>query len=220
NQSNETSGCEEDETNTQDLNSTAESQNSSDSDEGDYSDTDNEEQQFDEDKQIDNHDKPCGASEIAELIEKCRKYIRKIRKSSVLTTEIRKQVNDRQKKVELILDVKSRWNSTFKMLQRLLLFKEIINDFHAYSPLSIKVEHLKILNKEWRAIQTLSNILDPLLDAIELLSRSTYSTSSIVLNIMKSIQFLLEMKSTDSFENYVKRRIIKKFKYYFKQQIN
>ncbi|CAF1249456.1 unnamed protein product, partial [Didymodactylos carnosus] len=34
NQSNETSGCEEDETNTQDLNSTDESQNSSDSDEG------------------------------------------------------------------------------------------------------------------------------------------------------------------------------------------
>ncbi|CAF1086166.1 unnamed protein product [Didymodactylos carnosus] len=203
NQSNETSGCEEDETNTQDLNSTDESQNSSDSDEGDYSDTDNDEQQSDEDKQIDNHDKPCRAPESAELIEKCRKYIRKIRKSSVLTNEIRKQVNDRQKKVELILDVKSRWNSTFKMLQRLLLFKEIINGFHAYSPLSIKVEHLKILNKEWRAIETLSNILDPLQDATELLSGSTYSTSSIVLNIMKSIQFLLETKSTDSSENYI-----------------
>ncbi|CAF1225772.1 unnamed protein product [Didymodactylos carnosus] len=65
NQNNETSGCEEDETDTPDLNSTNESQNSSDSDEGDYSDTDNDEQQSDEDKQIDNHDKPCGAPEIA-----------------------------------------------------------------------------------------------------------------------------------------------------------
>jgi hypothetical protein len=58
--------------------------------------------------------------DIGILMAKSRTLINTIRKSSILNDAIRNLARD-STTVELIVDMKVRWNSSFQMIQRLLL---------------------------------------------------------------------------------------------------
>ncbi|CAF0881740.1 unnamed protein product [Didymodactylos carnosus] len=127
----------------------------------------------DAEEDIQNYDK-----QIHLLLKKCRKYIKKISSSSILSSELRKLANEQELNVELILDMRIRWNSTFKMLQRLLLLKRVLMNFHTLS-CSTSVGNFELSDEEWRVLDTLSKTLDPINDATELLSGRNYSTLAI-----------------------------------------
>ncbi|CAF0896961.1 unnamed protein product [Didymodactylos carnosus] len=150
--------------------------------------------------------------------EQSRKYIRKIQKSSILYNAV-KNMAPGQLKVGLIIDMKIRWNSTFKILKRLLLFRESLNEFHQHD-LSNSIDSLKLSFDEWRTIETLANILDPMNDASEILAGQQYSSLSAAFGIINASEFFLKTKSYDPFENCVKSSLLKCFRFYFKDQMD
>ncbi|CAF1092377.1 unnamed protein product [Didymodactylos carnosus] len=139
-------------------------------------DTDNDEED------IQNYDK-----QIHLLLKKCRKYIKKS-PLFILSSELRKLANEQGLTVELLLDMRIRWNSTFKMLQRLFLLKRVLMNFHTLS-CSTPVGDFELSNEEWRVLDTLSKTLDPINDATELFSGRNYSTLAVAFAVLNSLNF-------------------------------
>ncbi|CAF1443075.1 unnamed protein product [Adineta ricciae] len=70
-----------------------------------------------------------GLQYVGVLMTKCRKFIVTIRKSSILNDALLKLARD-VVSVELVQNMKIRWNSTYKMIQRLLLYQNVLGTFY------------------------------------------------------------------------------------------
>ena len=94
--------------------------------------------------------------------------------------EIQKQ-ND--KELSLIQDVKTRWNSVYYMVERVLEIKDSL--IIAIT----KIEaHLPIFNKEeWDIAQDLVNILSPVEAATRTLCGDKYTTSSLIIPTIRAL---------------------------------
>lgn len=71
---------------------------------------------------IDNYD-------IIRIMRKCRIIINTIQKSSILNEVILNLARSSSIKVGLVLDMRIRWNSSYKMLHRMLIFKNYYKNF-------------------------------------------------------------------------------------------
>lgn len=111
-------------------------------------------------------------------------------------------LNPQEKKLKLVQDVVTRWNSTYLMLERLAYLCSHVN--HALSQQGRKTEDLQITPAEFNLIQDLVNMLRPFFDATELLSGSKYTTVSLVyptvVQLMTdlNVSFFLTFKTSKS----------------------
>ena len=80
--------------------------------------------------------------------------------------------------VSLVLDVPTRWNSTYDMIQRAIDSSSAINK---YIQNDEKLRLCRILDFEWDRMKQLITILKPLKDATLYLSGSKYITISSAL---------------------------------------
>ena len=118
---------------------------------------------------------------INRTLVKCRKLINVTNKSNILY-EIAKNLAQPAIKVDLVIDMVVRWNSTYKMLSHLLSYKPILPTLikEISSNKSIPVKKRKLLislqptNTEWEILNTLSECLSRFADATEMLSGSSY----------------------------------------------
>ena len=67
--------------------------------------------------------------DVGILMVKCRKLINTVRKSSILNDALLNLARDTVS-VELVPDMKIHWNSTYRMIQRLLLHQNILGVFY------------------------------------------------------------------------------------------
>ncbi|CAB5193526.1 unnamed protein product [Rhizophagus irregularis] len=86
--------------------------------------------------------------------------------------------------LNLILDVKTRWNSTFLMLKRALVLREVLDDFII---LQRDLNRFIITPEEWDMIKELCRVLEKFYKATEFMSSSqhiTLSSSVLIYNIL------------------------------------
>lgn len=158
---------------------------------------------------------------ILQILCRCRKIINVINKSSILYDFFDKlsQVNSNG---GLILDMKVRWGSTFKMIRRLLdLRPMIIQTIHESSSLpgltKAQAQALadnQLNDDEWSILQSLSGILEVFHNATEMLSGQKYPSLAIAYSVLDGLDFFLHSLSDDHIENSIKSLLQKSFNDY------
>ena len=201
------------------------------SNESDYSsDEDVEDDQFDQDddssaSSMDTDDdenyslSPVEMQDITITMEKCRTIITTIRKSSILSEFVHTLAVDQSIKAGLIIDMRVRWNSSFKMLQRILLYQVVLDKLYEqlHSLLGVtdqqrrKLVNSKINGNEWNLIQGLRRVLERFDEATKVLSGQNYPTLSLSYAIVNSLSHYLNNRSDDAIENKIKELLLYSF---------
>ncbi|KAJ8968788.1 hypothetical protein NQ314_002096 [Rhamnusium bicolor] len=114
--------------------------------------------------------------------------------------EIYQENQNKPVPLKLILEVSTRWNSTFYMLQRFIELEEAIK-----STVAILEKELPILTAgEWKTIKELCKILRPFEDATKTISGEKYCTASLVIPICNGIRKTLLNLSKNQFSELIK----------------
>ena len=156
--------------------------------------------------------------DIGILMAKSRKLINIIRKSSIPNGAIRNLARD-STTVELILDMKVRWNSSFQMIQRLLLHQQVLATFcdnlDSLDGVTLKqrkkLSEVKLSSVDWNILSAMRRVLERFNDATEILSGKSYPTLSLAYPVIYSLYNYLHDRSGDGTENGLKDALIEKF---------
>ena len=149
---------------------------------------------------------------------KSRKLINTIRKSSILNDAIRNLARD-STAVELIVDMKIRWNSSYKMIQRLLLHQQVLATFYenldtldGVTPKQRrKLTEVKLTSVDWNILLAMRRVLERFNDATEILSGTSYPTLSLAYPVIYSLHNYLNDRAGDGTENFLKDALLEKF---------
>jgi hypothetical protein len=130
------------------------------------------------------------ASSFDGVVEKVKKFVRKIRKSGNDSRLFKELQNNLDLPVTvLIKDIAVRWNSTYKMLVRFLANRSAIEAFILECD---KPEtYPKFSEGDWKLIQTIANDLEPIAEQYELL-QSRKTSVAFVWPVYKMIKYFLE----------------------------
>ena len=178
------------------------------------------------------------------LIKRTRALISIIHQSSVLDHYVREQIRlkrqessqrgmqDGREKItfgELIRDFCVRWNSTYLMLKRFIVFRSIINEItHTPDQIDvIKPQQARTLSKfafshsDWNWLIAVEHVLQPFEQATRMLSGRHYQTLAIkqlALNGLK--RFLTTYKPGEVLVNILKRELLVQYEYYCEQSVS
>ena len=130
-----------------------------------------------------------GIAEISDLTEKVRKIVSHFRRSSTAQTKLYLyQKNVQREQQKLILDVVTRWNSTYYMLSRFFQLKDAVR-----STVALLDKELPIVSSdEWLAIEEVINILKPFEQITNILSGEKYVTGSLVIVFSNGLKNVME----------------------------
>lgn len=123
---------------------------------------------------------------VTSILEKVRGIVCHFKRSTISNNKLLKyqenEGNDNPLKV--ILDVVTRWNSTYYMLERFIQLEEAIK-----STIAIIEKELPVLTvDEWKIIKELCLALKPFDDASKTLSGDKYCTTALVIPICSGLQ--------------------------------
>lgn len=160
--------------------------------------------------------------DVTAVLEKCRAIVVAIRKSSVLSELVHTLSIDQSINAGLIVDMRVRWNSSYKMLQRILLYQVVLDKL--YEQLDSlpgvtdqqrrKLMNSKIDGNDWNLIQALRRVLERFDEATKVLSGQNYPTLSLSYAIIISLSHYLKNRSDDATENKIKDMLINVFDKY------
>ncbi|KAL2899069.1 putative AC transposase [Bienertia sinuspersici] len=136
-----------------------------------------------------------GLKLIDSSVTKLREIVKYVDSSDFRLTYFEKAKNDRGlgSKGKLILDVSTRWNSTYDMIQRALEVKDAFDLFVTRERDIVDV----IYEKEWDTIQDICDFLEPFYHITKPFSGSKYPTSNLYLYCIVCIEKLLTKSHTD-----------------------
>jgi hypothetical protein len=106
-------------------------------------------------------------------------------RQSELSPQLAQFADEKKQQVPLTLisDVRTRWNSTYRMLERFTKLRETVEAV-------LTVDGPVLSRMEWTAVKMLVDVLKPFNDASEKLSGSSYATISMFLPVMASLATL------------------------------
>ncbi|CAF1476863.1 unnamed protein product [Adineta ricciae] len=148
-----------------------------------------------------------GLQDVDILMTKCRKFIVTIRKSSILNDAFRKLARD-VISIELVQDMKIHWSSTFKMIQRLLLYQNVLGTFYDNLDTIDGVtagQCKKII--ESKPTKWFN-------DTTEILSDRSYPALSLAYPVIYSLNNYLNDRTGDATENAAKEIMVARFDEY------
>ena len=156
---------------------------------------------------IDDNQNPCLKNpEMQFIIKKVRKCIKYFKKSSIRNDDLQKIVElAHGKKLELILDVPTRWNSLKGMLQRFFKLRFEINSYLA------KIDDNEVIlftNEEFKKIQLLYSSLQIIESCIEVICKKNCSLVEAFCSIEITLNELADQNNQIS--NLLKDKIIEK----------
>lgn len=133
---------------------------------------------------------------IQDIIAKIREVVKHFRKSNIANDKLIKyQENLGKNPLKLILEVPTRWNSTFYMLQRFVNLEECIR-----STVAVIDKELPVLtSSEWQEMKQLCQVLKPLESATRTLSGENYCTASLVIPMYNGMKKVFENLSKQMF---------------------
>lgn len=166
--------------------------------------------------------------DIGDLLNKCRMIITTIRKSSILHDAVHNIARGLGIDVDLILDMRIRWNSSYKMLNRLLVFQSVLDELFAdLGSLSgvTKRQQAKLMNghltnSDWALLQSLRYVLERFSDATELVSGRSYPTLSIAYAVKLSLDHFLTDLVGDTNTRLIKQMLQAEFDRYMTVSID
>lgn len=166
---------------------------------------------------------------VMNAITVCRKIVHTIKKSSILSSFIEKKrtiFNHRTRRTrkikrKLSSDVRTRWNSTYLMLNTVKLYRDILSDMfkskttiHLTSAQRKKVTRLELTSDMWDILSSILDVLRPFYSATKVLSGTRYPTMGATLYIVRTLEQYLETQESDQLLNNLKMKILKSFRDY------
>jgi hypothetical protein len=163
---------------------------------------------------------------VFQLMGKTRSVIKFLRNHSVTNDYILKSMlsqNGGKTTGGLVLDMIIRWNSSFLLLNRLFLHKDILNGMFAF-PNSVpdlsdeqrtRLQELILTQSEWKLLEYLKHVLEPFSEATLVLLGQTYPTMDLGFYVYQLLSFFLE--STDK-DHPVIARLKESLRYWFNIQ--
>ncbi|CAM4794593.1 unnamed protein product [Rotaria magnacalcarata] len=166
---------------------------------------------------------------VREVIDIARAIVTTTKRTSILSTFIEKKrihVNlslSKRKKIKRTLssDVKTRWNSTFKMLTSMQIYRDIINDmFKSKGSLGLtlkqrlKLTSIELSTDQWDLLELIISILEPFYSATKVLSNRSYPTIGSALYIIRGLEEHLQKEENNPLLNSLKTLVFIKFRHY------
>jgi hypothetical protein len=133
---------------------------------------------------------------IKTLLGKCRSIATRFNHSTQLNNELLAKQNNGEV-YQLINDFVIRWNSTFKMLERILKLKKAINST-LNDDESVESKKLVLKEKELEILSQLEDVLYYFNNATEILSSQSKCNISQVLPIINSLKTMMKPEEDDS----------------------
>jgi hypothetical protein len=160
--------------------------------------------------------------DITTLMEKCRTIVTTIRKSSILYEIVHTLAMESSIKAGLIIDMRIRWNSSYKMLQRILVYQPVLEKLYeeldslggVTNKQRNKLLESKLGGNDWNLIQTLRRVLERFEEATKILSGQKYPTLSLAYVIISNLLYYLNNQSNDVLENDIKDMLINSYTKY------
>ena len=161
---------------------------------------------------------------IASLLKKCRALISVIKRSTIITLFFDSERKNLNTKRNVCYDVKSRWNSTFMMVDSLLSLREIIEKLFNYkNHLDIKstqrtnLSRFELTNEEWNLLSDLDFVLKPFFHATKVMSGRQYPSIGLSLYLLTRLKNFLQQHETSQslIIKRLKQLLLAKFLYYF-----
>lgn len=142
---------------------------------------------------------------INELLHRVRRTIRLIRKSSLMESYVQAQMNNTGEVKQLVGDCHVRWNSTFLMIKRFLLHKDIITNITTTPDRIVGLnkdqkESLKKLfmsQPDWELLEALNVVLEPFVLATQVLSGRQYPTLGMGFFVYRTLEHFLSPSDSD-----------------------
>ena len=123
---------------------------------------------------------------IGVVMKKCRSIVKLINKSSILmnyVVNLKQQLNISR---SLQLDCKSRWNSSHRLIESMLIYKRIINKINIEKhkigltkKQTSKISSIELDSFDWKMLELIEAVLKPFVQATKLVSGSQYPTIGI-----------------------------------------
>ncbi|CAG8761808.1 16027_t:CDS:2, partial [Rhizophagus irregularis] len=115
-----------------------------------------------------------GLDAVGKSIIKARKFAIAIRSSQVLFEELKKIFELKQRPFLVPeIDVSTRWNSTYIMIEKLRKIRELTDILVASNPL---LKDISPNDEDWKELDSLVTLLEPVYQATNLLSASNHPT--------------------------------------------
>ena len=163
------------------------------------------------------------------LLHRVRKTVRLIRKSSLIESYVREQMKNVGQVKQLIGDCHIRWNSTAAMVNRFLLFKDIVSGITT-TPDRIngltksqkdQLKKLFLSQFDWETIEALNIVLEPFVLATQVLSGRQYATLGLGFVVFRSLDYFLAPCESDlPLVASMKRSLRYHFNVYFDKHIS
>jgi zinc finger BED domain-containing protein 1 (E3 SUMO-protein ligase ZBED1) len=145
---------------------------------------------------------------VSNLLGRIRFVIRKLKASP----SQRKAFKLQRETAEMILDVVTRWNSTFYMLERLIKQKKAFNNWLETNPKIGKIHlgYLKLSTADWSLIDRKVEHLNVFEEATKLLSGDKYVTLSMVMpTFIELFTYIENAMNNDDVLNRIKEVLTK-----------
>ncbi|CAF3423401.1 unnamed protein product, partial [Rotaria sp. Silwood2] len=168
-------------------------------------------------------------NQVKKVIDITRRIVNTTKRTSTLSAFVEKKRMNYNLKVsknkrikrQLSKDVKTRWNSSFKMLSTIDLYRDIITDmFKCKGNIGItskqrkKLARIELTTDQWDLIKLLITLLEPFYSATKALSTTTYPTIGSALYLIRSLEEYLEKLENNLTLNALKAKVLVKFQYY------
>ena len=168
-------------------------------------------------------------SKLKKVIDATREIVNMTKRTLILLAFVEKQrINynlkaskDKRIRRRLSNDVKTRWNSSFKMLSTIHLYQDIITDmFKCKGNIGItitqrkRLARIELTSDQWDLIKLLITLLEPFYSTTKALSTTKYPTIGSALYLIRSLEEYLEKLENNSTFNALKAKVLEKFQYY------
>ncbi|CAF1310256.1 unnamed protein product [Rotaria sordida] len=158
------------------------------------------------------------------LMQKCRGLISMIKRSTIITLFFDTERKKQNIKRNLCYDVKSRWNSTYCMIDSFLYLRELIEKLFNYKHhLHLKPKQLAKLSgfeftsNDWMLLSQLHLVLRPFFHATKAMSGRRYPSMGIAFYFLTRLKYFLQHhdKKESLMVKHFKQLLLAKFLYYF-----
>ncbi|CAF0836709.1 unnamed protein product [Didymodactylos carnosus] len=158
------------------------------------------------------------------LINKCRGLISIRKRSTIITSYFNAERKKLRIKKNLCQDVKSRWNSTFCMIDSFLVLREVIerllnskHHLHLESKTITKLAELELTSDDWTILSQLHFVLQPSFHATKVMLGRQYPSFGFAFYVLMRLKGFLQdhPKKENSIAKRLKQLLLTKLLFYF-----
>ncbi|CAF4131524.1 unnamed protein product, partial [Adineta steineri] len=158
------------------------------------------------------------------LMRKCRGLTSMIKRSTIITMFFDKERKAQNIKRNLCRDVKSRWNSSYSMIDSFLCLREPIeklfdykHQLHLQPKQLTKLSSFELSSNDWMTLSHLNLVLRPFFHATKAMSGRRYPSMGIAFYLLTRLKYFLQHhdKKEGLIVKHFKQLLMEKFSYYF-----